>query len=336
MKKAIIILVLLGVCFVSLFCACGRTRTGEPVAPNSETPNNTNNDDEKKPEPTTATTMIVTKASPNNGVDKEKYLFRYKFRKGDEFRWNVVQQLKIDTTIKGTNEIVETYSKSVKVWRVLENMAGNVAKFEYWVEGVDMRKMQTGQELAEYNSTRDREIPKEFKSLEGTIGVPLAHFMIDTQGMIRRKIPLRIYSDESRENRIVIHLPDVELSVGDSWTVDLPVVDVQINTNSDKVKKVAAKQRYELESIQAGAAKIKFDTQVLTPLEPQMQARILDLYTSGELTFDIDAGKIVSQKITVAKTVIGFVEPNDILQHVSRLAECSCGLRSCEICSGKK
>ncbi|MDR1053526.1 MAG: hypothetical protein LBL39_05070 [Planctomycetaceae bacterium] len=334
MKKTVFILILLCVFFVPLFNGCNRTDNS--VVQPSDEPKNNNGNNDKNPAATTSAAIVVTSASSNNGIDKEKYIFRYKFQKGDEFRWNVVQQLKIDTTIKGTNEIVETYSKSVKVWRVLENMADNVAKFEYWVEGVDMRKIQTGQDLTEYNSTRDREIPKEFKSLEGTIGVPLAHFMIDMQGVIRRKIPLKIYSDESRENRIVIHLPDVGLSVGDSWTVDLPVVDVQINSNSDKVRKVSAKQRYELESIQAGAAKIKFNTQVLTPLDPQMQAKVLDLYMSGELTFDIDAGKIISQKITVDKTVIGFVERNDSLHHVSRLTECSCGLRSCEICAKSK
>ncbi|MDR1289959.1 MAG: hypothetical protein LBK06_02030 [Planctomycetaceae bacterium] len=335
MKKTVVILILLCVCVVLLFNGCNRTDNS--VVPHNGDPKNNTDNNGKNPETTAATSsVVVTNAASGDGVDKEKYIFRYKFQKGDEFRWNVVQQLKIDTTIKGTNEIVETYSKSVKVWRVLENMADNVAKFEYWVEGVDMRKIQTGQELTEYNSTRDREIPKEFKSLEGTIGVPLAHFMIDMQGVIRRKIPLKIYSDESRENRIVIHLPDVSLSVGDSWTVDLPVVDVQINSNSDKVRKVSAKQRYKLESVQAGAAKIKFDTQVLTPLEPQMQAKVLDLYMSGELMFDIDAGKIISQKITVDKTVIGFVERNDSLHHVSRLTECSCGLRSCEICAENK
>jgi hypothetical protein len=172
--------------------------------------------------------------------------------------------------------------------------------------------------------------------LEGTIGVPLAHFMIDMQGVIRRKIPLKIYSDESRENRIVIHLPEVGLGVGDSWTVDLPVVDVQLHSDSAKTKKVLAKQRYVLESVQTGVAKIKFDTQVLTPLEPSIQAKILDCYTFGELSFDIDEGRIVSQKITIDKTIIGFVDRNDSLHHISRLSECSCGLKSCEICSGKK
>jgi hypothetical protein len=326
MKKTIFVLIWLNVFFVLLFCACNPT--DKPVGQNPVGHNNNADDNEIKTTPPS----IVVNNTNSNGVDKEKYIFRYKFQKGEEFRWNVVQQLKIDTTIKGTNEIVETYSKSVKVWRVLDVGADNIAKFEYWIDGVDMRKVQTGQELTEYNSKRDREIPKEFRTLEGTIGVPLAHFMIDMQGVIRRKIPLKIYSDESRENRIVIHLPDTALSVGDSWTVDLPIVDVQLHQNSDKIKKVSAKQRYVLESVQAGAAKIKFDTQVLTPLDPQLQAKVLDCYAFGELTFDIDAGRIISQKITVDKTVVGFVERNDSLHHISRLTECSCGLRSCEIC----
>ncbi|MDR1484268.1 MAG: hypothetical protein LBT09_05550 [Planctomycetaceae bacterium] len=332
MKKTIFILVYLNVFFVLLFCACGCA--DKPVVPDRvERNNDTNGNGSIATAAISSSSIVVTNAG--GGVDKEKYIFRYKFQKGDEFRWNVVQRLKIDTTIKGTNEIVDTYSKSVKVWRVLDVSADNIAKFEYWVEGVDMRKIQTNQDLAEYNSTRDREIPKEFRSLEGTIGVPLAHFMIDMQGVIRRKIPLKIYSDESRENRIVIHLPESALSVGDSWTVDLPVVEVQLYAGGDKIKKVAAKQRYVLESVQTGAAKIKFDTQVLTPLDPSMQAKVLDCYAFGELTFDIDAGKILSQKITVDKTVVGFIERNDSLHHISRLTECSCGLKSCEICQEK-
>jgi hypothetical protein len=293
------------------------------------------NDNKKNTDSTTADITDVDKNHKINGKNKEKYIFRYKFQIGDIFRWNVVHQLKIDTTIKGTNEIVETYSKSVKVWKVLEVTNDNVAKFEYWIDGVDTRKVQTGQDLVEYNSKRDNEIPKEFRVLEGTIGIPLAHFMIDIQGEIRRKIPLKIYSDESKENRIVIHFPNKELSVGDSWTVNLPVVDVQLHTNSNKTKKISAKQNYVFESLQTGIAKIKFDTQILTPIEPTIQAKVLDYYASGELTFDIDAGRIISQKISVDKTVVGFVEPNDSLHYISRLTECSCGLRSCEICSDK-
>ncbi|MDR0391988.1 MAG: hypothetical protein LBH59_08785 [Planctomycetaceae bacterium] len=333
MRNIFFVLVYLGVFFILLFCGCNRV--SESVESNSVEQGGLASNVEQVTTIANSPSIVVTNAN-SNGVEKDKYIFRYKFQKGDEFRWNVVQQLKIDTTIKGTNEIVETYSKSSKVWRVLDVGDDNVAKFEYWVDGVDMRKAQTGQDLAEYNSSRDREIPKEFRSLEGTIGTPLAHFMIDMRGVIRRKIPLKIYSDESRENRIVIHLPDAGLSVGDSWTVSLPVVDVQLHSNSDKIKKVLAKQRYVLESIQAGAAKITFDTQVLTPIDPPIQAKVLDCYAFGELIFDIDAGRIISQKITVDKTVVGFVDRNDNLHHVSRLSECSCGLRSCEICIGKK
>ncbi|MDR2170233.1 MAG: hypothetical protein LBP59_08840 [Planctomycetaceae bacterium] len=331
MKKILVILILSNVFCVPLFCACNRQDNKQII----QTPDEPS-DQKINKKNTTDSPVIITSNTSDNNNDKKKYFFRYKFQKDDVFRWNVVQQLKIDTTIQGVNEIVETYSKSVKVWRVLDVSNDNIAKFEYWVEGVDMRKIQTGQELTEYNSSRDREIPKEFKTLEGTIGMPLAHFMIDMQGAIHRKIPLKIYSDENRENKIVIPLPDQPLAAGDSWTINLPVVDVQIHSNSDKVKKVAAQQRYILESVQTGAAKIKFDTQILTPLEPALQAKVLEYFATGELTFDIDAGKIISQKITVDKTIVGFVESNDSLHHISRLTECSCGLKSCEICSGKK
>jgi hypothetical protein len=322
--------------FIFLFCACGGKDEGDGKGKNID--GNPKEIDTIEASNTNPNVGLMPTAKPENIAtdNKEKYLLRYRFQKGDEYRWNVVQQLKIDTTIKGTNELVETFSDSVKVWTVLEVDKENIAKFEYKVEGVTMRKFQTGQDVSSYDSSTDKIIPDGFRSLEGTIGVPLAHFMIDAKGVIRRKIPLKIYSDENRENKIVIHLPDNPIAVGDSWSVDLPVIDVPIGSTTDKTKKVSAKQRFSLESVRTGMATIKFDTLVLTPLEPAMQSKILDHYAVGDLMLDIDVGRIVSQRITVDKTIVGFVERNDSIHHISRLTECSCGLRSCPVCGVKK
>jgi hypothetical protein len=265
-----------------------------------------------------------------------KYRLRYRFQKGDVLRWNVLQSLKIRTSVSGVEEVVETTSRSTKVWTVISVDNEGTATFEYLVDDVNMRQFQTdkdGAKVAEYNSRKDKNIPGTFINLDGTIGVPLAHISIDVLGKTSKK-PLRIYSGStSTENRIVIPLPKEPVAVGDSWSVVLPV---EIGQPNGTVKKINARQEFTLFNIHSGIAVIKFATKVLTPLTPKEESQILDKFSFGEMELDLDAGHFIRQETTIDKRVIGFQGTGDNIHYLARLTECCCGLNSCELCSPKK
>jgi hypothetical protein len=268
---------------------------------------------------------------------KPQYQLRYRFKKGDILRWNVLQSLKIRTSVSGIEEVVETTSRSTKVWTVISVDAEGTATFEYHVDDVNMRQFQTdkdGAKVAEYNSRKDggKNIPGAFINLDGTIGVPLAHITIDVLGKTTKK-PLRIYSGStSTENRIVIPLPKEPVAAGESWSLATPL---EIRLQNGTVKKVNARQEFTLVNVRSGIATVKFVTKIFTPLTPKEESQILDKFSSGEMELDLDAGHFIRQETTIDKRVIGFQGTGDSIHHLARLTECCCGLKSCELCSPK-
>ncbi|MDR3197095.1 MAG: hypothetical protein LBU34_04420 [Planctomycetaceae bacterium] len=264
-----------------------------------------------------------------------KYLLRYRFQKGKVMRWNVLQSLKIRTSVSGVEEVVETTSRSTKVWTVISVDNEGTATFEYLVDDVNMRQFQTdkdGAKIAEYNSRKDKNIPGAFINLDGTIGVPLAHISIDVLGKTTKK-PLRIYSGStSTENRIVIPLPKEPVGIGDSWSEVMPV---EIGLPNGTVKKINTRQEFTLFNIHSGIAVIKFTTRILTPLTPKEESQILDKFSSGNMELDLDAGHFIRQETTIDKRVVGFQGVGDNIHYLARLTECCCGLNSCELCPPK-
>jgi hypothetical protein len=255
-------------------------------------------------------------------------LLRYRFKKGEELRWNVQQTLKMKNIIGGMEENIETSSRSVKIWKTLDVDTQGTATFEYRVEDVDMHQAQTGHDDAVYNSRRDRIIPPAFVNLEGKIGIPLAHIRIDTQGQTTKK-PLREYEGRVSENRIVIPLPNEAISSGSSWSEpklsELPQPD-------RTVKKFKTPQDFSLEKLHSGLATIKFAAFSFTPLTAMEETQLFEHFASGTMELDLEAGHFIRQEATIDKMVVGVQGASDSIRYLSRLTECCCGRRACEIC----
>lgn len=263
-------------------------------------------------------------------ADTRQYLLRYRYEKGDVLRWNVLQSLRITTSVRGKTERVETASRSSKIWTVVHVDGDGTATFEYKVEDVDMQHSKTGEDTSKYDSRKDKTVPPYFANLEGTIGVPLARLTIDVRGEMKGKTSLRKYSAENKENRIAVPLPEKPVTVGESWSIDMPI---ELKQSNGTVKKISARQKFTLQSVRTGIARIDFVSQILTPLDPKEKAQILDKYSNGQLTLDLDAGHVVSQQLITDERVVGFQGVSDNIHHFSRLDECCCGRKSCEICN---
>lgn len=310
--------VCLSFCFCFLFAGCAAEKRSEERQP----PESKTSESQKE--------TISNVDEKENADLNEAISLRYRFKKDQELQWNVLQSQKIITSIKGTTKTVETTSRSTKLWNVIKLEEDGTATFEYSVENVRMKQSQTGENNAQYDSRADKEIPVLFSNLEGMIGVPLAHLTINPLGETKKKIALRSYGAAGEENRITVPLPDKPIAVGEHWDVDMPL---ELSQPDKTVKKVRARQRFTMESVKTGVARISFVSQILTPLEPKEQAQIIDRYSSGRVVLDIDAGQLISQERTVDKRIVGFQGPSDSIHHIAQFTECCCGLKSCDICS---
>ena len=279
----------------------------------------------------TSTLADLDEATPLVGDDSSKILLRYRFKKGEELRWNVQHTLKMKNIIGGMEENIETRSRSVKIWKTLDVDTNGAATFEYQVNDIDMHHAQTGHDDAVYNSSRDKIIPPEFINIEGKIGIPLARLKIESQGQTTKK-PIREYDGSISENRIVIPLPDEPVDVGSTWSeskqIDLP-------QPNQMVKKIRIQHDYTLDNIQSGLATIKFATLTYTPLSPKEESQLMENFSAGTLKLDLRLGHFIWHQATIDRQIVGVQGASDSIRYLSRITECCCGRRACEICSAK-
>jgi hypothetical protein len=119
---------------------------------------------------------------------------------------------------------------------------------------------------------------------------------------------------------LTIRLPDQAIKAGTKWTTtgELPV-RARPNT---PVKRVKIRQVYTLEKVQTGVATISVETQVLTPVnDPAVQSQLVQRIKKGEIKFDVDAGRVISQQMDTDETVIGFSGPESIMKYLARHTE---------------
>lgn len=250
---------------------------------------------------------------------RETFLLRYHFTKGDVLRWDVQQTIRVQTIISGVSEIVETTCRSTKVWAVEELKPDGSATFVYQVEDVDMSQKQTGKEDASYNSKTDKTPPPTFQRVAESVGVPLAKITINKFGETVKKLQLRPYDASAEENKIAIPLPKEPVAKGESWIFPCPIEVPQVG---GRVKKLAARQRFTLEDVQTGVATIRFETQILTPInDPELEVKLINNQATGTLKLDIEAGQTLSQETRIDHTVHGIKGRGNKIQHQTKLSE---------------
>lgn len=246
-----------------------------------------------------------------------RYELQYKFAAGEEIRYHVEQMATVDTTISGHREISKSTTKSTKLW-VVESVEGRQATFTHSIEDVAMRRKDTGRDEVVYNSREDAVVPKEYQPVADKLGKTLAEVTIDEFGQIVKK--------ESSTNTpdlgfgsLVVPLPQEPVAIGFSWTVPS---NVKLSLDNGLIKNVKTQVRYRLEKVKTGVATISMVTQILTPVnDPKLKSQLIQKTSSGEIKFDIDAGRVMSKRLDWDENVIGFNGPASNMKYLARFTE---------------
>lgn len=249
----------------------------------------------------------------------QTYLLRYRFEPGEELRWNVIQQGNIRTSVSGTTQTAETVSTSVKVWRVKEVDEEGRATFEHSVEDVDMRQKLTGRPEVRYNSRTDKEVPLGFGDVAAAVGKPLTVIQIDGQGKVLLRHQTKHNKSMQNLGQIVIPFPEEPIPVGHTWSFPY---EVDVSLEGGGVRKIQTRQRFTLKDVKNAIAVIHVSTQILSPVhDPAIEAQLVQREASGDVRFDIDAGRIVSQQMDLDKRVVGFRGKASSLHYRTRFTE---------------
>lgn len=249
---------------------------------------------------------------------KQKYLLRYKFIPGETFRWEVEHLATVRNTVAGTTQTAETKTKSVKVWEVTKVDGDGNATFTHLVSSVDMLQKLTGRQEVRYNSETDEKPPVGFEQVAADVGVPLSEITINARGETVKREEKRDRPQQSA-GQITILLPEEEVAIGDVWK--LPYTE-KVAHQDGRVKEVKTQQRFKLEEVSNGIAKISVATQILTPIhDPVIEAQLVQRETEGTVRFDIEKGLIISQRMDLDKRVHGSQGEASLMHYVTRFTE---------------
>lgn len=247
----------------------------------------------------------------------ETYLLQYKFHDQEVLRYQVEHVSTVDTRMSGTQQTSKSHSASTKAWNVEDTQGDNIT-FTHMIEDVQLWQETTGREPVRYNSKTDKEVPPQYQQVAKTLNKPLAKVTINRSGQVLTR-ESKSSTPDLGFGGLVLPLPKESIKIGHSWNIPKRV---DLKDRDGRIKQVSTQVRYRLEKVSAGVATISVKTQILTPVsDARLKSQLLQKISSGEIKFDIDAGRILSKQLDWDETVIGFNGPASNMKYLARFTE---------------
>ncbi|MDO4549758.1 MAG: hypothetical protein Q4C96_00730 [Planctomycetia bacterium] len=237
---------------------------------------------------------------------QEKYLLRYKWKKGETVSWMVTHRNYTQTTIRNTTEAVDARCVSEKSWYVVDVDEEGTATFTNTVPWAEMREKTGDKPLRVYDTRKEFMPPEGFEDVPESIGVELAKLTVDCQGNMKSREDYHRTSIIQQANQayIMVPLPKDPIPVGFSWTFSYPVYVPQ---NTGNLLRVQMMQKYTLQKVENGIATIVYGTNIISPLsDPAIKAQLIDRIYEGKMLFHIKEGRSMVLEQKVDQEVIGF------------------------------
>lgn len=262
--------------------------------------------------------LLALLASPTLAADAGKHLLRYQLKAGDVLRWEVDQRSSVKNTMDGTTQSAQTKTVSLKVWKVIDVLPNGEMEFLNLVERVRMENKLPDRAAMVFDSTDSNEPPPGFEDAARAVGIPLSSIRISPRGeVIERDIKHHQPAADPHE-QVTFLLPEGPIAIGDTWTQP---VDVQVKVGDGGTKVIKAQRKHTLKKVSAGVATIGTAFQVITPTTPEIDGQLAHRLVKGEIRFDLDRGRILSKRLDVDRTVLGFAGATSSMHLLTRLEE---------------
>lgn len=261
---------------------------------------------------------IALSCATTFAADSEKHLLRYKFKAGDTLRWEVDQRSSVKNTMEGTTQSAQTKTVSLKAWKVVDVMPDGEIEFLNLVERVRMENKLPDRAKMVFDSTTNDSPPPGFEDASKAVGIPLSSIRMSPRGeVIERDIKHHQPAADPHE-QVVFLLPEKAIAIGDSWTQP---IEIKAKLADGGQKKINARRKHTLKSVSAGVATIQSEFQVLSPITPEIEAQVAHRMVKGEIRFDLDNGRLLSQRLDVDRRVLGFAGASSSMHLITRLEE---------------
>lgn len=238
--------------------------------------------------------------------DAQEYLLRYKFREGQEIRYEVSLHDDYVVKIGDLTEEPHSYQDSVKSYRVISVAEDGSAVLELKMEWAALDLFQNGAK-ANFDSREDMKPEELFRPIASMIGKPHLRLTISPTGKVSNLNPLLGSQEKPGDLAVdvLVELPEKPVKVGSIWTENM---DVPLNLPNSPLKQaVKVQRRYFLRSVSDGVATITVKTKVLTPLnDPELELQLIRRQPQGSMQVDLNRGLLISRTLTQDNEVVNF------------------------------
>jgi hypothetical protein len=246
------------------------------------------------------------------------YDLRYKLKRGEVLRYDVTHRASVRSTIEQQTQAAQTRTDSVKVWKVIDVLKNGEIEIVTVVDRLHMVNQLPDKDPLEYDSVRDKTPPPGFEDAARAVGVPLSSIRITPRGKIERRDSKIRGATAEDDAPVALRLPEKPVAIGDSW--DEPF-DVVVAIDGGGKKNIETRRHHELAKVEGSIATIKVTYQVLSPIDAPIECQLVQRLMDGEVKFDIEAGRVVGQRMEIDKRILGFAGPTSSMQYIMLMEE---------------
>lgn len=244
--------------------------------------------------------------SKDSTTANQTYLLRYSWNAGDVLNWEVTHSNRTLTKVGTQAENVDTFTHSMKSWtveKVDENGVGTIVNSVPWV---DMRERRQDGTMLTFDSRKEMAPEEGFDTVPESLGRELSRVQISPRGeqISREDYRATTIVQQANQAYVCIVFPEKAIPVGHSWTHRYPIY---AQNKIGELKRVEMIQRFTLESVSHGIAKIAYSTKILSPIQDQaIRAQLADRLYEGIFLFDVTRGRAIMLTERVDQSVLGF------------------------------
>jgi hypothetical protein len=259
-----------------------------------------------------------TPDAPKPPSDGKKYDLRYKLSTGDVLRYTVTHHAAIRSTIDQSTQAAETKTDSVKVWKVTDVLPNRQIEFMDVIEQVHMVNQLPDRAATEYDSTKDKTPPPGYEDTAKAIGIPLSVVRMTPRGeVVNHKMKYQQGPTEP-DTQITVRLPDSPVAIGATW--DEPF-DINVAMQSGGTKSIQTRRHYKLADVTNNVAAIEVTYQILSPMDSEVESKLVQRLMKGTVKFDIAKGRVTSQEYEIDKRVLGFAGATSSMHYIMQMKE---------------
>jgi hypothetical protein len=244
-----------------------------------------------------AIALVLTAAS--SAFAQASWQFRWE--KGQTLTYKIKHVTSVVEVVENTRNTTQSSLDLVNRWQVGEVDAKGIATMTLTL--VAMRNEQrraNGETLLFDSQNPDKSTPELREQMNKYIGQTLAVLRVDSFGSVH-EVKQGSASAFAAEPPFVVVFAEGKPAAGQRWGRAYNVVlDPPFGTG----EKFQAEQRYECKKIDAGKASVTLATTFKTmPDNARERLPLLQKDLQGEIVFDVQAGRLISARLTIDKTV---------------------------------